>query len=35
MGLLHRQKYGIGRVGWESLLSIFIFIAGYILLYMM
>lgn len=35
MGLLHRQKYGIGRVGWESILSIFIFITGYILLYMM
>lgn len=35
MGLLHRQKYGIGRVGWESLLSICIFILGYILLYSM
>ncbi|MEK6475953.1 sodium:calcium antiporter [Catalinimonas sp. 4WD22] len=35
MGLLHRQKYGIGRVGWESILSIFIFISGYILLYLM
>jgi len=35
LGLLHRQKYGFGKVGWESLVSIFIFISGYIILYFM
>ncbi len=35
LGLLHRQKYGIGKVGWESALSIFLFLAGYVVLYFM
>ncbi len=35
LGLLHRQKYGFGKVGWESVLSIIIFTGGYIILYMM
>lgn len=35
MGLLHRQTYGIARVGWESILMVCCFIVGYILLYLM
>ena len=35
LGLLHRQKYGIGKVGWESALSILLFLGGYLLLYFM
>jgi len=35
LGLLHRQKYGFGKVGWESILSILIFVIGYFLLYNM
>lgn len=33
LGLLHRQKYGLGKVGWESLTMIGLFIGGYIILY--
>jgi cation:H+ antiporter len=35
LGLLHRQKYGIARVGWESALMILLFLGGYALLYFM
>jgi cation:H+ antiporter len=35
LGLLHRQKYGFAKVGWESILSILIFIGGYVILYLM
>ena len=35
LGLLHRQKYGFAKVGWESAVSIIIFVGGYILLYLM
>ena len=33
LGLLHRQKYGLGKVGWESITMIGLFVGGYILLY--
>ena len=33
LGLLHRQKSGIAKIGWESFLIIVIFIGGYIYLY--
>ncbi len=35
LGLLYREKYGIARVGWESALLIFLFIAGYFVLFFM
>ena len=35
LGLLHRQKYGFAKVGWESILSIIIFLGGYLILYLM
>ena len=35
LGLLHRQKYGIGKVGWESALMVLLFLAGYTVLYFM
>nr|WKN39137.1 sodium:calcium antiporter [Tunicatimonas sp. TK19036] len=35
LGLLHRQKYGFAKVGWESLLMIALFIGGYLVLYFM
>ena len=35
LGLLHRQKYGFAKVGWESALSIIIFVGGYVILYLM
>lgn len=35
MGLLHRQTYGLAKVGWESILMVCCFIIGYILLYLM
>lgn len=35
LGSLHRQKYGIGRVGWESALLILLFVGGYVVLYFM
>jgi len=33
LGLLHRQKYGLGKVGWESITMIGLFIIGYVILY--
>ena len=35
LGLLHRQKYGFAKVGWESIVSIIVFVGGYIILYLM
>ncbi len=35
LGLLRRQKYGIGKIGWESALSILLFLGGYAVLYFM
>ena len=35
LGLLVRQKYGVGKVGWESALMILLFVAGYAVLYFM
>ncbi len=35
LGLLHRQKHGIGGVGWESALLILLFLGGYVILYFM
>ena len=33
LGLLHREKYGIGRIGWESALIIVLFFFGYTYLF--
>jgi cation:H+ antiporter len=33
MGLLDREKRGIGGIGWESFLIILLFLGGYILMY--
>ncbi|SMD42129.1 cation:H+ antiporter [Aquiflexum balticum DSM 16537] len=33
MGLLYREKQGIGKIGWESLGIIIIFIVGYLILF--
>ena len=35
LGLLVRQKYGVGKVGWEGALMILLFVAGYAVLYFM
>ena len=35
LGLLFRQKFGFGRIGWESALMIFLFLAGQVGLYFM
>lgn len=35
MGLLHRQKEGIGKIGWESLTILLLFLGGYVILYFM
>jgi cation:H+ antiporter len=35
LGLLHRQRHGIGGIGWESWLIIIIFLAGYRMLFIM
>jgi cation:H+ antiporter len=32
LGLLYRQKQGIGKIGWESLMIILVFITGYAVL---
>ena len=32
MGLLHRQREGIGGTGWESALILVLFVAGYAIL---
>ncbi|MFP4654616.1 MAG: sodium:calcium antiporter [Methanohalobium sp.] len=33
MGLLDREKNGIGNIGWESFLIILLFVGGYIVMY--
>jgi cation:H+ antiporter len=35
LGLLFRQKFGFGRIGWESALMILLFLAGQVGLYFM
>jgi cation:H+ antiporter len=35
IGLLLRQRHGIGKIGWESTLIIVLFVAGYTVLYLM
>lgn len=32
VGLLFRQKYGPGKIGWESLLILILFILGYLMM---
>ncbi len=34
MGMIHRQKYGFGRIGWEGVMIIILFVSGYAYLYM-
>ncbi|MCF7791700.1 MAG: hypothetical protein K9M56_06845 [Victivallales bacterium] len=33
LGLLYRERYGIGKIGWESALNIVLYITGAIILY--
>lgn len=35
MGLLHRQKGGLGKIGWESSTILLLFLGGYVVLYFM
>lgn len=35
MGMLYRKKYGLGKVGWESIATILVFIGGYVMLFYM
>jgi cation:H+ antiporter len=33
VGLLYREKKGVAKIGWETFTMIFLFIAGYVVLY--
>lgn len=35
LGLLHRQRCGPGRIGWEGAAILLLFASGYVVLYAM